>query len=734
MPEPHLWIPLARTRIEPANAARRGTSYSREDVAEHSRALLTAFSRSMERFSEKHDFDVATDLIVQITTAPGRSVSSERQHLRNLGFEIIAFSEGASNIGIARIRRESVPKLTKKLQRYAGTPKHIGKGNFAAIEAISPVAVEQKIEPALLQQDTAVEASCLISLFGTLPVEMKNIVADRLLAELRDAGKSGLTVHRYSNGAVGVGANLTRADIERVAEQFMFVRAIEANSEVVVEAGVQADPVPQLIQVDIPRCEMPVVVVDSGINANCSLMAGLVARVINELPPNSHGPHLAHGTFVASRVIYGDEITNVRTMRASPWCRVIDVQVTGDDGLGNRIPWHSAELGDVLERVVPAIAKDAKVINLSLGTSPISDGRYSTIARLIDFLSREYQVLFVIAAGNINQLTAQPPAHYLAPESRVLCPSESLLALTVGSVAKFTEQNAVARVQEISPFSRRGPGADRALKPELAAHGGNVLLTGSSFTTSPRIAAYGLGRAGTHLEYSMGTSFSAPIVSQYAARLFDAYPGATPNLVRALLCHFTDPVIPPVPGTPICDHDFCGFGEPNVDGALYAGAHSTGYLFTGEIPKDHYMFLPFHVPAALADAAGSKLMVRGTIVFDPPVSLDDAVDYSLCRIAGLLRKRGESGLRNVAIGGDEDDARYPWNPLFHFAHRFRRGYATGEWELRLRLMTRGNLPADFKQSFAVVIEVMDEGKHVDVRQAILSEVPTYAPVALRVAA
>lgn len=706
----------------------------RQDVAEHSRALFSAFNRSMERFSEKHDFDVATDLIVQITTAPGRSLASERQHLRNLGFEIIALSEEASNIGIARIPRAAVPRLTKKLQRYAGTPRHIGKGNFGAIEGMSPVAVERKIEPALLRQDTAVESSCLISVFGSLPVEMKNTVADRLMAELREVGKSGLTVHRYSNGAVGVAANLTRADMERVAEQFMFVRTIEANSEVLIDAGVQADPVPQLIQVDNPRCEMLVAVIDSGINGNCALMAGLVVRVINELPPNSHGPHMAHGTFVASRVIYGDEITSILTRRASPWCRVIDVQVTGDDGLGNRVGLNSAELGDVLERVIPAIANEAKVVNLSLGTSPISDGRYSTVARLIDFLSRKYQVLFVIAAGNIDQPAAKPPSHYLNAESRIRCPSESLLALTVGSIAKVTEQNAVARVQEISPFSRRGPGADRALKPELAAHGGNVLLSGNSFTPTPRIAAYGLGRLGTHLEYAVGTSFSAPLVSQYAARLFDAYSAATPNLVRALLCHFTDPVLAPIPGAPICDHDFCGFGEPNVDGALYAGPHSTAYLFTGEIPADNYMFLPFHIPKALADAAGAKLMVRGTIVFDPPVSLDDAVDYSLCRIAGLLRKRSDSGLRDVAIGGDEDDARYPWNPLFHFAHRFRRGYGAGEWELRLRLMTRGSLPADFKQSFAVVIEVVDEGKKVDVRRAILSEVQTYAPVALRVAA
>ena len=32
------------------------------------------------------------------------------------------------------------------------------------------------------------------------------------------------------------------------------------------------------------------------------------------------GPHLAHGTFVASRVVYGDDITVILTRRATPWC------------------------------------------------------------------------------------------------------------------------------------------------------------------------------------------------------------------------------------------------------------------------------------------------------------------------------------------------------------------------------------------------------------------------------
>ena len=96
MPFPHLWIPVGLTRVEPVVKAGGGQSFVREDLATHSQALLEAFNRSTALFANRHDLDVATDLIVQITTAVGWSVAKERQHLRNLGFEILAFSEDES--------------------------------------------------------------------------------------------------------------------------------------------------------------------------------------------------------------------------------------------------------------------------------------------------------------------------------------------------------------------------------------------------------------------------------------------------------------------------------------------------------------------------------------------------------------------------------------------------------------------------------------------------------------
>lgn len=732
---PHLWIPVERARRSPVGQGGGGTKFTREDVADHSRQLKDRFDRALEHIQAKEDIDVARDLIVEITTAAEWPASREKQHLQNLGFEILAFVPDAKNVVIARIPQAEVPRFQNRLTRYADSAKHIGKGNFGAIENVQPVGTARKIEPRLAERPIDVDEDCLITIYAALPEELKSRVAERLVTYLLERGKDDTAVHRFINGTVGVSARLSRLEMDQVSEQFMLVRSIESNAEIVIESSVQADPVPTIIQVEPIKCRTPVAVIDSGVSTTSPLMVGIVLRIIDELPPGTVGPHMSHGTFVASRVVYGDDITGVLSRRATPWCPIVDIQVTGDDGIGNRVTQKAARLGEILQRVVPQLAGDVKVYNLSLGLSPISDGRYSEVARLIDYLSREYGVLFVIAAGNIDAPQSAPPGHFLHNDARILSPAEALLAITVGSIAKYEEVHCVARGREVSPFSRRGPGADSGLKPEVAAHGGNVFFTGIGWTSSPRMAVYGLGRAGTHLEYATGTSYAAPLVAQYAARLFDAYPNASANLVRALLCHFADSVLCPEPGNPLERHHFCGFGEPAIDSALYSQSAAAAMLFQGQLDPDNYLHIPFHVPAALAGDRRSRLVVRGTVVFDPPVNPDDSVNYSQSRVTGLLRKRSGGSLRDVQIGGADDDVRHPWNPLLHFQHPFRHGYETGEWELRLRLMTRGELPQDFVQNVAVVLEIVDARGHVDVRNSVLSEYPgIYVPVRLRIAA
>ena len=52
---------------------------------------------------------------------------------------------------------------------------------------------------------------------------------------------------------------------------------------------------------------------------------------------------------------------------------------------------------------------------------------------------------------------------------------------------------------------------------------------------------------------------------------------------------------------------------------------------------------------------------------------------------------------------------------------FRRKFAVGEWFYELKLRTRGNLPPDYKQDYALIIQIIDESSSVDVYNFILNE-------------
>jgi hypothetical protein len=230
---------------------------------------------------------------------------------------------------------------------------------------------------------------------------------------------------------------------------------------------------------------------------------------------------------------------------------------------------------------------------------------------------------------------------------------------------------------------------------------------------------------------------AAPHWSRYhAARLFHAIPGASPNLVKALLLQFTDEVHTlPLP-SPVEPAHITGFGEPNIRSALNSPVSSAVYIYEGEIQSDTYLYMPFYVPKALAAASGrGRLVVRGTVVFDPPVDPDNRVEYSKARMTFQLRKKLAVGFREVAVGSGEEDSRLAWNPVLKFAKRFSRGFSAGEWELRLRLFTRGGLPADFKQTLAIVLEIQDSTGGINLADHILSEMPgIYAPLVIPIAA
>ena len=221
-----------------------------------------------------------------------------------------------------------------------------------------------------------------------------------------------------------------------------------------------------------------------------------------------------HGTAMASLIIHGDRSEESPALQRPLYVRPIlapapDIrdrvhEYTPDDVLLVNLIHRSVRRikeGDGDEAPTgPAV----KIINLSFGNpyQPF-DRDISPLARLLDWLSWKYQVLFLVSAGNMpHDITISKPtaewrtlaSEQLRDESlramaanqierRPLSPAESINVVTVGAVHAdlSTPPNPDRRVdlfrdaRLISPLSTVASGFNRAVKPEILFPGGRQL-------------------------------------------------------------------------------------------------------------------------------------------------------------------------------------------------------------------------------------------------------------------
>ncbi|MBA3059164.1 MAG: S8 family peptidase [Gammaproteobacteria bacterium] len=278
-----------------------------------------------------------------------------------------------------------------------------------------------------------------------------------------------------------------------------------------------------------------------------------------------------HGTSMASLILYG-ELDGSRIPLARP---IYARPIMRPDLADTRTPRQESTPDDVLlidlvHRAVkrmfdgeggsPASAPSVKVVNLSVGDSirPF-DSELSPWARLLDWLSAKYQILFVVSAGNMSaDLELNVPRYSLSAMAhpdrqsvalsafmrdttgrRLLTPAESLNAITVGAVhsdsASFvnaSDRYDLFKDRGISPYSCIGHGFRRAVKPDIVMPGGRALhreqytsalevtrlqmITGSA---SPgHLVAAPPNASGQNTIYTRGTSNATALASRGAAQ------------------------------------------------------------------------------------------------------------------------------------------------------------------------------------------------------------------------
>ncbi|MBL0328251.1 MAG: S8 family peptidase [Bacteroidetes bacterium] len=728
----HFKIPSKNVRIEKYDKSGFSQTVPRISHKEHGEKLKLEVLKLKEIEFKKRDSKFTEDFFLQIETPEKISIKSQKLKIEQLGFDFISYSPNNISLATAKIEKSKYIELESKLDVYINSADATGKTYFAPIESLSSISPESKVDENINFENDE-EVDILINLFNALSPKETLAVSGVIIDELKK--HSNFIRQKYfQNGVNTIHCKIRSKLIPLIVSEFSTIKEIKLSQFFFVPQSTPVQALPSDIKINPPVSKSVICVIDSGVNNTNGIMNAVVSAVYKHLPINAISSCEEHGTFVASRCVFGDEIDQgIIAKELTPYCSIADLAVFGRDAAGKFIGPSEFDLKAAIEDVVSANHTSIKVYNLSLGAAiPIKDFVVSDISKLLDFLSKKYKVLFVISAGNINSLLGSFPAdHFACPQSRICSPAESLLGLTVGSISKHANANSLSQVNYVSAFSRKGPGVDLGIKPEVVTHGGNIL---SPYNFSTRIATYGISKDGKSLCCDVGTSHSAPLVSQYAQRLFDTYPNANPNLVKALLCHFSDErfIHDEISDAP---ENYIGFGEPIINYALASHTNNAAFIHEGQLDQENYQYISFHIPSSLAsDNPDTKLKIKITITYDPPVNPDNDLEYSESRITAALYKPTHDRMSTINISSD-DKYLVPWNPILQFEKSFLRSYLHGQWELRLRLYTRGKTIPTYLQDFAVVIEIIDENNKTDVYNDILREFSDiYKRIEIRIAA
>lgn len=543
-----------------------------------------------------------------------------------------------------------------------------------------------------------------------------------------------------------------------------------------------------------PHRDAPTVcIIDSGVSSGNPFLEpvvedALVRSYLHKAPTDPYDSY-GHGSGVASLVAYyALNIAPGASNEGKVWlasARILDENNEFEERLFSL----------AIERVVRDFAPlGVKIFNLSANITNRQWNlearrrvpRKSWVARKIDRLSREYDIVFVVSTGNLETThvrwyledAKQYPDYLLEEESRILDPGQAALAISVGGLAATTFLTggvgttvAIGREYQPSPFTRCGPGMNREIKPELVEFAGNYARDLGTNTVRRNPALGILMASHQHspaLQTDAGTSFAAPRVAHHAALILQDLEALGINATASLLKAFlVNSAIHEESGNNLQAvkdslnvikanswRNVIGYGKPNHARALDCDPHSVVLFYQGELAANHVGFFEVPIPASLAGNTG-KSRITVTVSYASEVQR-----WGLERYLGTTLQwrvfRGDVDQNSVitamaqdsagaeAAGGDEADvsAEMPQEIRFiigvqqrsrgtiqHDVYEWtqhQEAFSEGHYTLAVATFEKWNRTNPPPVPYAVVVRIEDLSRSVEIYSEIRAAVEVEA--------
>jgi serine protease AprX len=462
-------------------------------------------------------------------------------------------------------------------------------------------------------------------------------------------------------------------------------------------------------------------IIDGGISEDNPFLKSYIVAREEYVEKEYQNP--MHATFIASTIQYGNILNNIKSETMYRFKFVDIVAIPNSDkkfGLTDSIT--EDELMEIIEDVMKKYASNTKIWNLSLGIeSQPCRGKMSDLGVFLDYIQDKYNVQMLVSSGNINTLPLRkwPPQSGLGEHDRLISPADSVRAITVGSVALYESEKSMVKYNEPSPFSRRGPGANYIVKPDVVDYGGNL----SNSYRIDDLGMKGLDPTGKIIEGN-GTSYSTPRSLQKYATICEEMLNPDLLLAKAMLIHSARMNSREL----LDDHrdniKYYGFGIPSIDARdiLQCSKDSVTLVFKQKISQgSHLEMFDFPYPKSLIRDNKYMGEIGMTLVYLPPLDAQFGREYCRTNIDVSF------GTYSILPNGDIDykgqvpleakwdekfeSARvengFKWSPIKSYYRKISKGIKVGSgWKLRVDLTARNGMYVP-PQEFTLLITIRD---------------------------
>lgn len=429
--------------------------------------------------------------------------------------------------------------------------------------------------------------------------------------------------------------------------------------------------------------------------------------ISDALHPNPFYTGSEHGTSVSCLAAFGlNMYKDFSNYNIEADARVYTIKILDNE------EGKISGLLEIKNAIVEAISKGIRIFNLSVTTNQQKEynSGISEFGYVLDQLAYDYDILIFISTGNldmeeINELQYNyrnapdgrahyfgHPFHFFYPdddtnffseETNLYAPADSMNNMTVGAIADNLNDDeacdlsqrkdypAIYTLKGSNDYNRKvndtflnkNQRNKNLYKPDIVMPGGDLLDVNS------KMQVIGINNGTIDYVRNSGTSYSAPLAANLAAKILRKYPAINMQTVKAIIINSTHEVDPHYLDDVTEDKKrrYCqregwdfdrldtqqkrklstmfsssqmnryltGHGCPDMDSCLYVkDDNSASFIIEDEIDNESYKVINLNLPEYLySEDADTTIHIKATLCYKFNPVLDDIIGYNPVHIS-----------------------------------------------------------------------------------------------------